>query len=645
MSVIAGIYHSNNEPVPLEYCKGIMKVLKHYPADDIQIWHKENVFLGCHAQWITPESIREQLPYYDYDRQLTITADAIIDNRDELFEQLQVERSQRKTMPDSHLILLAYQKWEEETPKYLVGDFTFMIWDEKRKKFFGARDFSGARTLYFYHSQQHFAFCTITQPLFKLPYITNQLNEQWLAEFLAIPWNFESVDTDSTVYKDIQQIPPSHSISVYDGKVRLSRYSTLKAGQRLKLKTNEEYEEAFRDVFQSAVTARLRTHHQVGAHLSGGLDSGSVASFAANSLKRENKQLHTFSYIPVKHFVDWTPKSRVANEKPLIESTVQYVGNINDRYYDFEGRSPLTEVDDWLDVLEMPYKFFENTFWLKGIYEEAHKQGVRVLLNGQRGNWTVSWGHAIDYQAMLLKKLKLIRFYREVDLYSKNLGVKRSRVFSAVRKKAFPLLNQSAFSRNDSQFPLMINSEFAKKWNVFEKLKQHGIDLTGNSITNAYEVKKKQFEQLYYWNITGTYGSKLSLRYSVWDRDPTNDLRVIQFCLSVPEEQYVQDGIARSLIRRSTKNLLPDNIRLNQRTRGVQGADGIHRMIPSWGNFMKELQQLIADPNVTEFLNLKSIREAIEKLGDKPRPEHVYDLDFRLLMRSLIFYRFIKNFA
>ena len=69
------------------------------------------------------------------------------------------------------------------------------------------------------------------------------------------------------------------------------------------------------------------------------------------------------------------------------------------------------------------------------------------------------------------------------------------------------------------------------------------------------------------------------MRHAIWERDPTNDLRVIQFCLSVPEKQFVQNGQDRSLIRRSMKNL-PDNIRLSQKKRGLQGADGILRMLP-----------------------------------------------------------------
>ena len=90
---------------------------------------------GCHAQWITPESIGEQLPYYDVKSKLIITADAIIDNRMELFDRLQVDNVERKGMADSELILRAYQKWGVESPKYLVGDFAFMIWDERNQNY------------------------------------------------------------------------------------------------------------------------------------------------------------------------------------------------------------------------------------------------------------------------------------------------------------------------------------------------------------------------------------------------------------------------------------------------------------------------------------------------------------------------------
>lgn len=640
MSAIFGICNLDEEPVNIDHGKNLMRALQKYPADDVQTWHKGNIFLGCHAQWITPESVGERLPYYDHERQLAITADAIIDNRDELFERLYIDQAHRKKMPDSELILLAYHKWGEEVPKYLIGDFAFMIWDGRKHMHFGARDFSGSRTLYYYRTQKRFAFCTAILPLFTLPCIEKKFNEQWLSEFLAIPHMFNSLDAGSTVYKNIEQVPPSHSITVIGGNINITRFCTLTNGEKLKLKSNEEYVEAFREVFQSAINSRLRTHRLVGAYLSGGLDSGSVVSFAAKALNKENKKLYTYSFVPPDDFVDWTPKYLMANERPFIQSTVKYVGNIVDHYLNFAGKSPLTEINDWLDVLEMPYKFFENSFWLKGICEQAHEHGVGVLLSGAKGNFTTSWGLAYDYFALLLKKLKWIRLYNEVSLYRENVGVGWRQAIPYIGKTAFPFLNRTFRSTEPYQFPVHINPELAKRTGVFDKLKEYGINLS-DEIVNMFEARKRHFKDVLYYNSPSV--AKLSLRYSLWNRDPTNDLRVVRFCLSVPEEQCVQNGLDRALIRRSTKNFLPDKVRLNQRIQGEQGVDWVHRMTSSWHAYVEELQQMCLDPVVSEYFDLKVVKAAISKLQAGPRPEYALDPQYRITMRCLIFYRFIKN--
>jgi asparagine synthase (glutamine-hydrolysing) len=646
MSAIAGIFHFSDEPISIEHGMGLMKSLEKYPADDVQTWRSEHIFLGCHAQWITPESVGELLPYYDHERQLAITADAIIDNREELFEKLQVKRDKREMMTDSELILLAFHKWGADTPKFLVGDFAFMIWDERNQQLFGARDFSGSRTLYYFRNRSQFAFCTVIQPLLSLPYVKRELNELWLAEYLAITGLIDVVDLTSTVYQNIEQVPPSHSVLITANNVILTRYSTLTSGEPLRLKSNEDYIEAFQEIFQEAVTSRLRTNRQVGAKLSGGLDSGSVVSFAAKALRSENKRLHTFSYIPPKDFKDFLPKSAIADESPFIKSTVQHVGGITDHYLDFEGRNSLSDVQELLETMEMPYKFFENSFWLKGIFEKAHEENIGVLLSGARGNATISWGSAIEYYAVLLKKLKWVRLMHELHQYSKNAGGNRLRRLPVIAKVAFPFIERLFPSSIPYQMPMLINPEFAQRTDVFSKLKEHGMDQTGwYSSKNLYELKNKHFEDLFTWNATNTFATKFSLRYSLWKRDPTNDIRVIRYCLSLPENQYVQNGLDRALIRRSTEKFLPDKVRLNQRIRGVQGSDWVHRMIPMWSAFTEEAQHLSTDKRALEFLNGQVVRTALSKIREGVRPELAYDKDYRTLMRGLIVGRFIKSFA
>lgn len=644
MSAITGVLYYSEAPVSEEDYVSLLHPLRNVSADDIQIWHGGSIVLSSHTQWIVPESINEQLPFICYARRLAITADAIIDNRAELFELLNIEPARRKGMPDSQLILLAYRQWGEDAPRYLIGDFAFMIWDMNQQKLFGARDFSGSRTLYYCNDARRFAFSTTIEPLLGLLDQGKQLNEMWLAEFLAITSMVDAADTASTIYKHVKQLPPSHSISIAHGRVRLKRYCTLDSIPRLKLKSDGEYVEAFQEVFQQAVRARLRTHRQVGAQLSGGLDSGAIVGFAAKALRPYNKSLHTFSYIPESSFEDFTPKQLMPDERPLIHHVVNYVDGIEDHYVDFQGRNSYAEIDDFLDVMEMPYKFFENSYWLKGMFEVAQEKDVAVLLNGGRGNLSISWGDALSYYAILLKKCRWLKLYKELHHYSMRIGGSRLRQLPRISRLAFPILNRAA--KTAYPFPELIQPQFAKKTDVYHKLAEYGIDRSGwAASSNLYAQRKWHFQELYHWNASNTLAAKLSLRYSLWKRDPSNDLRVIRFCLSVPEEQYVQNGMDRALIRRSTEQILPDQVRLNQRVRGVQGADWVHRMLPQWPAFIQELQELRKDERMMEYLNHESLDMAMAKAVQGVRPDYAIDLCSKILMRSIIVYRFLKRFV
>ena len=551
MSAIAGIYHLNKESISMDHSTLMMKAFAKFPSDNIELFHQENIFLGCHAQWITPESIGESLPYCNYNSQLTITADVIIDNRSELFNKLQIDYEDRSTISDSRLILLAYQKWGEEITSHLVGDYAFIIWDAKKQVLFGARDFSGSRTLYFYHNHQKFVFSTTISSILQLPFVDKKLNEQWVAEFLAIPDMFNTVSLTSTVYKGIQQVPPSHTIKVSKGGVKLSRFHAFDFNKKTNYKSNTEYEEAFKELYSKTINEQIRTTSNVGAHLSGGLDSGSIVSFAANRLKSENKPLYTFSYIPADGFNDWTPRGRVADERPFIQSTVEHVGNVRDHYLKFNDRNPLTVIDDWLETIEMPYKFFENSYWMSGIYEEANRSKVSLLLNGAKGNYTVSWGAAFDYYAVLFKKLKWIHLYNEIQSYHLYRGMGRKRIIERVINKAIRKSSNINYS-----FPSVINPTLAKQTKVLEILEQNRIDSTGSSISNTYEARNNQFNKLYQRGNGHTL-TNFSLKYKLWNRDPTNDLRIVRFCLSLPDSQFVQKGIDRSLIRNLQKVCCP----------------------------------------------------------------------------------------
>jgi len=638
MSAIIAIYDRQGNPAVAEHGAAMMGELSRFPADEEQTWNERNgVCLGCRAQWITPESVGERNPLHDPERGLVVAADAILDNREELCDALGIEAARRKTVTDPELLLLAYDAWGTEMAARLVGDFAFAIWDERRRRLYAARDFAGARTLYFTRNPASGTVwvCTLMKPLLGLPHVGGRLNRQWIAEFLGLPYNVDSVDGRHTVYEDIGQIPPGHFLEAdAEGRLEMRAYCRVEVPrERLRLKSDAEYEEALRDVLGQAVKARLRTHRAVGAQLSGGLDSGTVAAFAARELRARGIPLHTFSYVPVPDFTDWTPRTRIADERPYIEAVVGHVGNIVPHYCDFPEANPYSVIDEWLDVMEMPYKFFENSFWVLGIFEQAAERNIAVILSGQRGNWTISWGPALDYQAALLKRLRIVRFCRELNGYADRIGTGRRQVLRTVLRKA------AGFGTAGSQ-PLA-NPALLEETGVAERLRRSGLS-ADRPAGDAYQVRRRMFRHVSFSNLSGTCGTKLSLRYGVWDRDPTNDLRVVRFCLSVPEDQCVRDGVGRSLIRRATAGHLPDSVRLNHRVRGAQGADGVHRMKAAWSMFVREAQEMVEDKQMGEFLNLASLRSSLRKVRDEPKPDYIFDSDFRCLMRGLIFRRFVR---
>ena len=116
--------------------------------------------LGHRMLWTTPGSLNEKLPLSNASGDLIITADARIDNRDELIEALDLNGRLRQTITDSELILAAFERWGEGCPERLLGDFSFAIWDRQKNRLFCARDHMGVKPFYYYLSNKVIVFAS-----------------------------------------------------------------------------------------------------------------------------------------------------------------------------------------------------------------------------------------------------------------------------------------------------------------------------------------------------------------------------------------------------------------------------------------------------------------------------------------------------
>ncbi len=647
MSAICGIYeknkHLNNEEV-----QAVLKELGKYHFDKTGRFTEDPVFLGCHQNCITPESLKETLPYEEKEASLVITADAIIDNRDELFE-IFATPVEEQSMPDSRLILKAYKKWGAKCPEYLVGDFAFAIWDKRKNELFCARDHVGKRSLYYYDSPEVFAFSTLLEPLFRIDGVKKRLNETYIADFLAVTSVRHELGDEMTLYEDIFNLPPACAMIVNKNGLKKWRYWEIKKTREIHFDTDTEYEEAFRKVYSEAVNCRLRSVKKVGILLSGGLDSGSVACMAAPELKKRNETLYSFTQVPMVGYKDWLPESKLADEREYVEEICACMGNIEPRYITSEGKSPLTEINERLITLEQPYKTFENAYWGNACLQAANDIGIGVLLSGQTGNATVSWGSFNPHMIYLLKNMHLKTFFKEIRAYSKQHKTNSLRLTLAVGFNFMPrgIKKYRYMKKNGQDFAELlspINPQFAKAMKIEKRFKMYKNDPLFLEHGDSFDERMMMLETSGFSHL-GAIETKNSLAFGVEKRDPTRDKRVIEFCINLPENQWVRDGEERRFIRHAMKGYMPDMVRLNTTVRGRQAADWMQRIAPEWAEVYKEMETIGDNELERKYLDIPRIKRFLAaNKALSPDDNDGTESGVRLLIRALIFTRFLRSF-
>ena len=152
MSAIAGIFYIDGRSVQRAELESMVAILAHRGPDACGIWSDGQVGFGHRLLQITPESLDERQPLADAIGDLIITADARLDDPDELSATLGLPRSSKDKVTDAAIILAAYERWGERCPEYLHGDFAFAIYDRRRRSIFCARDRFGVKPFYYYSS-------------------------------------------------------------------------------------------------------------------------------------------------------------------------------------------------------------------------------------------------------------------------------------------------------------------------------------------------------------------------------------------------------------------------------------------------------------------------------------------------------------
>jgi asparagine synthase (glutamine-hydrolysing) len=599
MAGIFGLLERDSRAVEPAQLESMQSAMAFWGPDGSKIWHEGPLGLGSLRLHNTPESLSEQLPRRSRDGRLLLTAEARLDNREELFSSLQIPSGERQAIVDSELILRAYERWGQDCPSRLVGDWSFAIWNASNKKLFLAVDHLGCTGLYYYADHRFFAFASSIKALLALENVPRRLNELRLAQLLTL-WP----DTEPrSIYEDVLPLQAGHSLTVTPEKIQLHCYWQPERIPELRLKSREEYVEGFLDVYTQAVHSRLRSHRPVAAMLSGGLDSGSIAAIAARRLGQDGERLSAFSSVPLYDVSETTSPNRFGDERPYVEALAHRWKNIDVQWIDAATTSPMIGFARSVEMFHSPIPTATNSFWITDLMGRAQSQGIGTMLMGQGGNISVSWSGASGPSMRHL-------------LAQRQWGHLMRKALASVMPQNLKSFLVSFFPHPQMDLSYSaINPEFS---NRMEMVRRH---------TEALRAVPRSAKGLRYALLSqhrmggGEVLALLGAAYNMEVRDPTYDPRVVAYCLSVPDWVYTgPQGESRWLMRQATIDLLPDKVRSNRKI-GHQAADLAQRLKNSAGEVDEALSRIKQSDLATRYLNLEGMLQNWEIVQQDVTPQ------------------------
>ncbi len=556
MSGIVGIFYRDGRLAKPAVLEKMLSSIGHRGPNGRGIWCGGEVGLGQCMLCTTPELVHDRQPRLSLHADLILVADARIDNRDEMIKALAISNRPALEIPDSQIILSAYQKWGAACPEKLVGDYAFAIWDIRNKQMFCARDAVGVKPLYYYLSGQYLAFASEIKALLTLSELPRRLNEKKIADYLL--WSFE--DTQATFYSDILRLKPAHTLNVTLDDSSSRRYWSLDPHREIHLRSRQDYIEAFKDIFTDSVQARMRSILPIGSTLSGGLDSSSIACTAQQIMARNHggKKIQTVSAI----FQDLPePVLSQVDERDYISTAIND-GGYHPVFVYPERISPLIDLQDLYHVLDEPF-FTPTQFLFWTLYQGAKEAGIGVLLDGTDGDSTVS--HGEEYLLDLSRSLRWMSLYREAA-YLANVERRsvRSTVWNHVMAPILPAPLAGAVRRHRGTGSQgwtargLLSMDFARRVGINEKK---------NHINNYHHSPFANARYKHYVEMTSGSNSmalelfdKLSAAFSLEVRFPFFDRRLMEFCLALPPDQILYQGWTRYILRAAMQEELPASI-------------------------------------------------------------------------------------
>lgn len=609
MSAIYGLVRLDGGPVGARELAAMAGPMAYWGPDGGGTWSEGSGGLGQLVLATTPEAAHERGPVEVLGGEAVVTAAARLDNREDLCHELRLDRD----TADGAIVAAAYERWGEGAVRRLFGDWSFAAWHARERRLVLARDHYGQTALYHHFDGATFAFASSLKGLLALPHVPRGLDELRLAQWLAA-W---VVDATNTLHEGVRRLPPAHVLVVSPEGARTREYWHPDEVPEVRLASDAEYVERFLELFSAAVRTRLRSTGGVASTLSAGLDSGAVTALAAHA--SGGPELTALTAVPAYREAAAARPGDLVDEWPLAAFVAARCPGIDHVAVDGRDAPPIAAVERSLDVHEELAWAMASLPWIFALLERCRDGGARVLLSGQMGNGGVSWAGGRD---RALGKL----LAGDVRGAAGNLAAQRRAGAgwpTAVRRElAGPLrrrisgeLRRRRALAGETVVGPLVAPAFARRLDLANRMRDSGHDHThvrsaGREFRLAVLLPGV--------NAVGSLWHEKGAAYGIDVRDPTADVRLLEFCLGVPEEQWSRGDTDRRLMRVAMAGLLPDEVRWNRR-RGRQSADAAFRLRTHADEMDRALEQITASRAASSYLAIDALRVQWAAIRAEPR--------------------------
>lgn len=476
---------------------------------------------------------------------------ARIDNREEI--RLQVEGAEVSHFSDTELIVRAYRHWGSDCLKHLIGDFSFCIWDAKKREAVLAKDQLGIRPLFYAETGGGVYVATSMTVLKHALPEWPEINVDFVMKKAGHTF---SQNVGETFFLGIRRLKPAHKLilSASGRSLKEERYWRLEPLETPPTGTDEELMAELMTLLVQAIACRTAHVKTVGCQLSGGLDSSAIAVLL--SKQRNPSSIHSYSFVLNELTASYSesPKDEGMTQNMVLESC----SLMESQHHRIEG----FHFKDAVDELRFKNRVSgglhpSDAVWQASMYKVASTHGVEVMVSGFPGDEGISnAGHQYWHDYLMSGGLRgLMNLQREFG-WRAPLKIIRLFIHTSLPGVFNVLLNvRKKRSILRDQFSARMEKDAIR--NMTSSLTTFKTMLS-NQVTRAHTCERCESE--------GTYANEFGLQTTY----PLADIRLLRYLISLPTRMFKPTPYSRALFRNLCKGILPEEVRLQPKFSGAK---------------------------------------------------------------------------